>query len=59
MFEATNNVNKMNGEGNTAKKLKISKVTGLFGSKVEVDASDFYNQKIHALKAKIREEEKV
>ena len=58
MFEATNNVNKRNGEGAAAKKLMISKGSGLFGAKVEVDASDFYNKKIHHLKEKIRIEEK-
>ena len=58
MFEATNNVNKRNGEGAAGKKLMISKGSGLFGAKVEVDASDFYNKKIHHLKEKIRIEEK-
>ena len=50
MYEATNNVNKLNGEGAGAKKLTISKGSGLFGIKKEVDACDFYNKKIQALK---------
>lgn len=47
MLEATKNVNKTT-MGDTSKKLKISKVSGLFGfrSTVEFDAIDFYNKKI-------------
>ena len=48
----------MSADGPVTKKLKISKVNGIFGSKIEVDASDFYNKKILTLKQKIKEEEK-